>query len=43
MTALILAAKGGHHECVSILVGNGADVNAANGVRWWQYNCLWRI
>ena len=27
-TALMMAAKRGHHECVSILVANGADVNA---------------
>ena len=27
-TALMMAAEGGHHECVSILVANGADVNA---------------
>ena len=32
-TALILAAKKGLHECVSILVSNGADVNAACRVR----------
>ena len=35
-TALILAAFNGHHECVSILVANGADVDMAFEVieRW---------
>ena len=28
MTALMAAAAKGHHECVSILIANGADVNA---------------
>ena len=31
-TALMLAASEGHHECVSILVANGADVNMATEV-----------
>ena len=31
-TALIKAAASGHHECVSILVANGADVNMATTV-----------
>ena len=31
-TALIWAAMHGHHECVSILVANGADVNVAGMV-----------
>ena len=28
----MLAAACGHHECVSILVANGADVNAVSKV-----------
>ena len=28
-TALMIAAKGGYHECVAILTANGADVNRA--------------
>ncbi len=31
-TALMLAAKKGFHECVSILSANGADVNVATMV-----------
>ncbi len=27
LTALILAAQEGHHECLSILLAHGADVN----------------
>ena len=33
-TALIFASEAGHHECVSILVANGADVNAVGEVKW---------
>ena len=32
LTALMMAAEGGHHECVSILAANGADVNAMDVV-----------
>ncbi len=31
-TALMSADNNGHHECVSILVANGADVNIASKV-----------
>ena len=31
-TALMLAASYGHHEIVSILIANGADVNMATEV-----------
>ena len=31
-TALMGAAHNGHHECLSILVANGADVNMASKV-----------
>ena len=30
--ALILAARGGHRECLSILLGHGADVDKADAV-----------
>ena len=33
-TALMAAAHNGHHECISILVANGADVNMASKVQW---------
>ena len=32
VTALMMAAQGGYHKCVSILVTNGADVNMASKV-----------
>ena len=32
-TPLMMAAASGHHECVSILVASGADVNAISKVR----------
>ena len=28
-TALMIAAKGGHHECLSILLDHGAEVDKA--------------
>ena len=31
-TALMIAAQGGHHECLSILLAHGADVNKAGRV-----------
>ena len=31
-TALIVAAKGGHLECVSLLLAKGADANRVNTV-----------
>ena len=31
-TALMIAAKGGHHECVSILVANGAKLTSVSKV-----------
>jgi hypothetical protein len=35
MTALMMTAENGHHECVSILVANGADVDAVMEVVFW--------
>ncbi len=36
-SALVVAASRGYHECVSILVANGADVNAyAKYVSTWM-------
>jgi ankyrin repeat protein len=29
MTALMMAARNGHHGCISMLIANGADVNVA--------------
>ena len=31
-TALIIAAEKGHHECLSILLAHGADINRTTGV-----------
>ena len=42
-TALIMAAEKGCHECVSILVTNGADVDRASEVktgRQWEVEVL---
>ena len=38
-TALILAAWRGHHECVSTLIANGADVNIiAPELEDWEFS-----
>ena len=42
------AAENGHHECISILVANGANVNAGSKVRYYivectMYNGEWRM
>ena len=36
-TPLIIASRQGHIHIVKILIGNGADVNKAEGVRQWMY------
>ena len=32
LTALIIAAQKGHHECLSILLAHGAEVNKAEAL-----------
>jgi ankyrin repeat protein len=32
MTTLMLTAGNGHHECISVLIANGADVNIVSEV-----------
>ena len=35
-TALMIAVQEGHHECLSILLAHGADVNKATAVSVWR-------
>ena len=36
-TALILAAAGGHTDCVRLLLKAGADIEAKNNVRYMHF------